>query len=228
MLISHKNKFIFVHIYKTAGTSVTSVFLPHSRLIDRLVFEFVPTRKFVSLIIRIMNWYDDGQKQFTGVHKHAKAIDILNYLGEKKFFDYYKFVFVRNPYDLMVSLYFYISQSKNHIDYAKVSDMSFKEFLVWYISKTPPLQLDFIRHPKTKEIIVDYIGKFETLDKDIDCIQRKLELNTVKNLTHLNPSSKRKSKDFRAYYDEETKSMVGSYFKEDLDVLGYDFNGIAV
>lgn len=174
-----------------------------------------------------MNWYDDGQKQFTGVHKHALAIDILKYLGEKKYYDYYKFVFVRNPYDLMVSLYFYISQSKKHVDYNMVSGMSFKDFLIWYISKTPPLQLDFIRHPRTKEIIVDYIGKFETLNKDIDNIQEELNLNRAKPLTQLNPSTKRKSKDFRVYYDEETKKLVKSYFREDLEILGYDFNGIA-
>ena len=46
------------------------------------------------------------KKQFTGFHKHAKAIDIKKKIG-KQYSNFFKFCFVRNPYDHLVSLYFY-------------------------------------------------------------------------------------------------------------------------
>jgi hypothetical protein len=173
-----------------------------------------------------MNWYDDGQKQFTGVHKHAPAIDILNYLGAKRYHDYFKFIFIRNPFDLVVSLYFYIKQSPNHINHNQVIQMTFGDFVKWHLNKNPPLQVDFLRHPESKEVIVDYIGRFETLNNDLVQIQRILKIEEPIGAQHLNPSAKRKKKDYRSYYDVESRKMVSTYFKEDLVLLGYEFDGV--
>ncbi|MGB5819488.1 MAG: sulfotransferase family 2 domain-containing protein [Saonia sp.] len=225
MLISHKKKFVFIHIYKTAGTSVMNVFLPYARLTDRMVFDFKFTSKIVSFIIRLMNWYDDGQKQFTGVHKHAPATDIRNLIGEKLYNEYFSFIFVRNPFDLIVSLYFYISQSRVHIDHESVLKMTFSEFVEWYISSKPALQLDFVTDPITKKVIVNYIGRFETLNDDMNFIVQRLGLPSERSLQHRNPSKKRKSKDYKSYYDAETRELVASYFQKDLDNFGYCFEG---
>ena len=226
MLISHRKKFVFVHIYKTAGTSVSDLFLPYARLRDRMVFQILPTRKVVSLIIRLMNWYDDGQKQFTGVHKHAPAIDIKNYMGARKYDAYYKFIFVRNPYDLMVSLFFYIRQAKVHRDHEKVSAMEFDEFVRWEIDRKPPLQWHFLTDPTNGEVIVNYIGYFETLKEDIDFLKKKFDIQEAGSIQHKNPSNQRSKKDYRTYYTEESKRLVADYFKEDLQQLGYSFEGI--
>ncbi len=225
MLISHRKKFVFVHIYKTAGTSITNIFLPYARLRDRLVFDFWFSQKVISVIIRIMKWHDHGQKQFTGVHKHAPAIDILRFLGEKKYNSYFSFIFVRNPYDLMVSLYFYIIQSKVHVDHKTVSEMTFPEFAKWHISKKPRLQLDFASNPETGAIIVNHIGRFETMNSDIEFVSSKLQLRKNRSLEHKNPSINRKSKDYRDYYDENTKKLIFSYFRKDIEGLGYHFDG---
>jgi len=226
MLISHSKKFVFVHIYKTAGTSISDLFLPYSRLKDRLVFQFKPTRKFVSLVIRLMKWHDDGQQQFTGVHKHAPAIDIKNYMGATKYDDYYKFIFVRNPYDLMVSLYFYIRQAKVHRDHERVNTMEFDEFVKWEIERNPPLQWDFLTDPDSGEIIVNYIGYFETIKDDISFLKTKFALGEAGSIQHKNPSNKRSKKDYRTYYTEDSKNRVEQYFKKDLENLGYSFEGI--
>lgn len=225
MLISHKKKFIFIHIYKTAGSSVMNVFLPYARLIDRMVFDFRYTRKFFSLIIHVMNWYDDGQKQFTGVHKHAPAFSIKNYMGEKRYRDYFSFVFVRNPFDLLVSLYFYISQTKVHKDYQKVINMNFTRFASWYLSTNPPRQVDFVIDPVSNELIVDYIGRFETLNEDMAYIKGKLGIATDRGLQHRNPSKNRKSKNYKEYFDSATIELVSIYFKDDLEFLGYRYDG---
>ena len=39
MIISHSKKFIFIHIYKTAGTSISQALLPHARFIEKISLE---------------------------------------------------------------------------------------------------------------------------------------------------------------------------------------------
>ena len=40
--------------------------------------------------------------------------------------------------------------------------------------------------------------------------------------THLNSSGRR---DYRLFYNEKTKKIVAEYFKEDIDLFGYTFDG---
>jgi hypothetical protein len=201
------------------------VFLPYSRLIDRMAYDYKYSRKLFGIIVHLMGWHDDGMKQFTGFHTHAKAYEIRETLGSSIFDSYYKFTFVRNPFDFLVSLYFYISQDKNHRHHGVVISMSFLEFLRWHIANTPPHQLDFVTEPHSYKRLVDYIGRFETLEKDIAIIQERLDLKIRRSIKHKNPSFKRKGKDYKEYYDEGGRNLVENYFRTDLDLFGYDFDG---
>lgn len=226
MLISHKNKFIFIHIFKTAGTSVMDVFLPYSRLIDRLAHDYKFSNKFFRYIALLMGWHNDGLKQFTGFHRHAKAYEIKEKLGGSTFDSYYKFTFVRNPFDFLASLYFYSLTYKYAHNYEMIVNMNFLEFLRWYLSENPPIQLEYLTDQSNKHRIVDYIGRFETLAKDIAIIQETLGLEVIRQVKHMNPSLKRKIKDYKEYYDKEGIKLVSDYFQADLDLLGYSFDGV--
>jgi hypothetical protein len=203
------------------------MFLPYSRLIDRMAYGYKVSRKLFGMIVHRMGWHDDGMKQVTGFHIHAKAYEIKAKLGSSIFDSYYKFAFVRNPFDFLVSLYFYISQDENHRHHTVVINMSFLEFLRWHIGNKPPRQLDFVTEPHNGKRLVDYIGRFETLGKDLATIQERLGLKIRSNIKHKNPSLKRKSKDYKGYYDKEGRNLVENYFRTDLDLLGYDFDGFS-
>ena len=114
MLVSHTKQFIFIHIYKTAGTSVMDVIRPYARLVDRLAYTNRFTIKFFKIVSRLLGLPYDGMKSFTGLRKHAKADEIREKLGEEMYDSYFKFVFVRNPFDFLVSLFFYIKQAKGN------------------------------------------------------------------------------------------------------------------
>lgn len=225
MLISHKKKFIFIHIYKTAGTSVMDVFLPYCRLVDRMAYEFRVSRKLFGMAGHLMGWDDDGMKQFTGYHQHATASQIRAKMGGDLFDSYFKFVFVRNPYDFIVSLYSYILQAKNHRLHKLVTGMDFSRFLNWYIDSHPQRQLDFVAGPQGKPLLVDCIGRFETLEKDVAIIQRSLGIQPVDSLKHKNSSLTRNGRNYKEYYNDENKCLVENYFKEDLTCFGYHFDG---
>ena len=169
-----------------------------------------------------MGWHDDGLKQFTGFHRHVKAVDVKEKLGAEKFNSYYKFAFIRNPFDLLVSLYEYIRGSKVHRYHEKVKGMSFKEFLQWHIENDPPRQIDFVIN-KQNDLLVDFIGKFESLEEDVSTVIETLNLDVNKSLKHKNPSKKRQNKDYKNYYDQESRRLVENYFDQDLELGSYSF-----
>jgi hypothetical protein len=202
------------------------VFLPYSRLLDRLAHGYKLSNKFYRFIVLLMGWHNDGLKQFTGSHKHAKAYEIKEKLGSSTFDSYYKFTFVRNPFDFLASLYFYNLTYIYAHNHEMIVNMSFLEFLRWYISEKPPIQLEYLTDQSNKHRIVDYIGRFETLEKDIAIIQETLGLEVIRQVKHMNPSVKRKIKDYKEYYDKEGIKLVSDYFQADLDLLGYSFDGV--
>jgi len=227
MLMSHTYRFIFIHIYKTAGTSIMSSFLPYSRLIDRMAYDYKISKKLFGGIVHLMGWQKEGMQRFTGFHKHAKAYEIEKKIGSENFESYYKFAFVRNPFDLLVSLYFYISQAKNNpLHKAAVVQMSFLEFLKWYLAKNPPHQLEFVTDQSKSQAIVDYIGRFETLTEDVAVIRKTLGLEVNRKIKHKNRSVKRKTRNYQEYYCRESRKLVFDYFQSDLDLFGYDFDGV--
>jgi hypothetical protein len=151
--------------------------------------------------------------------------EIKEKLENELFNSYYKFSFVRNPFDFLVSLYFYINPSKRHRIRSMDKNMEFKEFVKWHISVNHPCQVDFITDPNDGKMLVDYIGRFETLEKDIAIIREKLKIRTGGRIKHKNPSIHRTSKDYKVYYDEESRKLVENHYQRDLYLLGYSFNG---
>ena len=220
MLISHKKKFIFIHIFKTAGTSITENFVPYARLIDKIAHQYYPTKKAINGINRLFGISGKGSQWATGFHKHASALEIKKKLNAEVFDTYFKFAFVRNPYDWLVSYYYYVQESAYHPEYKKIKGIGFEDFIPWYINQSPHTMSSFLVDEKGNTI-VDYIGKLETLNNDIINISDKLNI-PVKKISKRNVTHKRKDKNYNEYYTPKTLKLVNDYFKKDFELLGYD------
>jgi len=219
MLISYKHKFIFIHIFKTAGTSISARLAPHSRFIDSLVYGHWSTRKFFIALNILFN--RKSTEFLTGFNPHATAMEAKTKLAANIYDVFFKFAFVRNPWDLHVSLYFYLCKNKKHPLSKTVRAKNFAEFIEWYIGTDPKSQLDFVSDP-FGGIIVDFIGKFENVSNDYDYIKTKLGLNSPP-LPMINVSDNRSTSDYRSYYNDKTYELVARYFKKDIEKFNYKF-----
>ena len=143
---------------------------------------------------------------------HKSASQIKKKLGENIWNEYFKFTFVRNPWDKIVSQY--------HFNRSKFGfgGSTFKEYVrAWSagqkISTFPQLNLFYIDEK------LDFVGRFETLQEDFNIVCDKVGI-PQQQLPHMNKS---KHKHYTEYYDEETRQIVAEKYTEDIKYFGYKF-----
>ena len=164
---------------------------------------------------------------------HIKAQSYLDY-DATKFKNYFKFAFVRNPWDRFFSAYTYLKKGgRNKFDQAWSNENlsqieSFEEFVLkmnrdYHFRQKVLKYTHFIPQyhyicDKNKKILMDYIGKFENINKDYDCISDKLNIGVP--LEHLNKST---SDNYRDYYTPEMRGIVSKLYRDDIRLFGYEF-----
>jgi len=181
MLINHKKKFIFVHIQKTAGSSIT-------------------------------NALKNDKKTLRTCQQHTFLKDCYHNK------EYFKFSFVRNPWDRLVSWYNHINfdNSKNFSEFLTLKNVIIDFGMKKSISTN---QLDYISD-NDGNILTNYIGRFENVNEDILEIGKKIGYDDF-TIPHIN---KFPHKDYRTYYTDKDIELVQEMYKRDIDYFGYKFD----
>ena len=208
MIISHRHKFIFVHNYKVAGTSVRKALKPFG---NKSFFSSSNSDKLKFLKGDYPKIY---AKQF---EHHVKATELKRRIPADIFDSYFKFGFVRNPWDQQVSLYKFMLKRKTHHQHKLISSMrDFDEYIEWRVNNDVHLQKEFFYDGDN--CLMDFIGKMENLGEDFSYICDKVGIES--KLTHLN-ASRSVSDKFISYYSQKTLDMVYEAYKEDIELFGY-------
>jgi hypothetical protein len=189
-MIIDKHKCIFIHINKTGGSSIETALNKNIKL---------DTDK------RVLG---SGNTRFVDKHTYA-----LQYRKRNKetFDSYFKFAFVRNPWELEVSLFHWykLALSYKHSfecllnDRVKNNHMGFNRWI----------------GDREHYHLMDFIGRFENLQEDFDIVCDKIGV-TRKKLTHTNKTEYRH---YTEYYDEKTKQIIAEKYAKDIEYFGYEF-----
>jgi chondroitin 4-sulfotransferase 11 len=216
MPVSHPHKTIFVHIPKTAGTSIEAVLGMHG---DKQDIGVVP----------YFNQKLDHEHLYGRQMQHMTAQAIRTVLNNDALFDsYFKFTVVRNPWDRLVSALAWTDQKWVRGEELTVSGFDSQvrqlhELLV--TAQTAPVQLPHYLYPQSQYIfdaarrpLVNFIGRYENLAADWRVICAKLGLSI-----ELPARMKSHHRDYREYYSPETRQRVADIYALDINLFQYEF-----
>ena len=161
--------------------------------------------------------------------------------SKTEFESYFKFSFVRNPWDRLVSAYDFLEQGGLNDDdrrwwseHGMGRYRDFEDFVRnWVTRENVETSLHFLPQyrylcaPFTRSICVDFVGSYEHLDRDYPYVRERLGLPPDGELLHLNktPTASTTARDFRGYYTAETRAIVAEVYREDIELFGYSFWG---
>ena len=207
MLVSHKNKFIFVHIYKNAGRSITTALMPFA------ASSLYETIDRAGSYLGVTMPYSPRPME-----DHVSASQILSRMGKDKYDSYYSFAVVRNPWAWQVSLYEFMRMRSNHYQHhLAIKFRDFEEYIKWRCADDIHHQKDFI-YSEDGEQLVNYVGRFESLSQDFDHICK--HIGVVAKLEKTNVSS---VKPYHEYYNKKSIELVRETFREDIELFEYDY-----
>jgi len=181
---------------------------------------FIHIRKTAGISIRNVIGECDGTHD--GLHFHNHLYHHKNILSKQLYSEYFKFTFVRNPWDLRVSLYRYLAKGGHGSLTRYARQLSFSNWIKRYSDRVN-VNTTHVGRTQTSYIEplkdMDFIGKFENLQEDFNIVCDKIGIPNQK-LPHKN---KTKHKHYTEYYDDETRSIVAEKYAKDIEYFGYEF-----
>lgn len=172
-------------------------------------------------------------------------VSLYQLIFSKRDYDrYFKFTYVRNPWDRALSAYRFLKAGGMHQNDEELArEMgigtfeSFEEFVVGWMQNTDldnymhfRSQYKFICLPGTMHPAVDFIGYFEHIEEDFKVIQEKMGADEVVVLGHHNKTKTMgvtaAAIDYRDSYTSETIGIIAELYAEDINLFGYTFDGI--
>ena len=204
-MIGYHKKFVFVHIPKNGGTSVSRV-LRHYAL---------PPHKYLAhWALRRMGHF--GQKDPFNIHMdHSTAQECRAILGPARYDDFFTFTVVRDPWRRLYSSYRYSRMVEGRTHYDEAMKYSFEDF-VEFLADNQPLapQLGFVVD-ETGQIMVDFVAKLERLDEDFAHVCAQIGIN--RSLPHKNKSTRSRPEAITPRAVER----IGQLYADDIAAFGY-------
>jgi hypothetical protein len=218
MPISHAHKVIFIHIPKTAGTSVEAVLGMHGGKQDIGVVPY-------------FNQCIDYEHLYGGPLQHLTAQGIRQVLKDDSVFNaYFKFTIVRNPWDRLVSAIAWSDQKWARGVHLSPVEFDQQVHMIHRMLQSGgnngrgvdlppylyPQSLFVLGQDRTP--MVDYVARYETLPSDWRAIGEKLGVDV-----ELPTRMKSRHGNYRQYYTDRTRQIVGEMYAEDVRAFQYAF-----
>lgn len=209
MILSRKHNFVFIHIWKTAGSSLREALYPYGtpNLIGRVFAKIGLSQALIPN--SFLRHYD----------VHATFADLEASLEPQVLDDMFSFAVVRNPWDWHVSLYHYMQQQKGHYQRDLALNLEdFGSYLHWRSSAEMIDQIHFLRGGNGR-IGVKYVGRFE----DLGGLQERFHVASGLDLS-IGRVRQSSHSDYREYYTKDWMvECVREMNAEDITEFGYDF-----
>lgn len=217
MIISNSRRFIFIHVPKTAGTSVT-------RELSRLT-------TFRDIEVGGTQYGEKLQDMFAArfdLRKHSPGRKIKAKAGPEVWRGFFVFAFVRNPYARAFSAWKFLCKWRDGPHHAEVSQQSFEDFVLseafsagdveiakpqaWWLADVEGVLLEGI----------DFIGRVEDFDLDFEFVLSTITRRRAasRSLERANVSTT--PEEWRDAMTPAAVASINATYAADFELFGYD------
>jgi hypothetical protein len=249
MIISHEHRFIFVHCRKVAGSSMKVALAPflgpqdlvvgsvhevmaagirlpratrrmlrHPRALAYLGVALCSGRSFPeSLNIGIKGYL---KPRLSANPSHPSAEEAAHFVGPA-WHEYFKFAFVRNPFERVVSDYLWRKRvtgaSQSFSEYLALLERRDTRAKIVHDGAIPNWEMIALED----QIIMDRVGRFERLKDDFSEIMDELGLRGCALTAKAKANGK--ASDYGSFYSEGDILTVRRLFAREIETFDYRF-----
>ncbi|MFN4141995.1 sulfotransferase family 2 domain-containing protein [Aestuariivirga sp.] len=232
MIVSHKNRFIFLKTRKTAGTSIEISLRPYcgpDDIITRITEDdgdgIVPGPQ--NYLFPRADWpqamaarWDKGWRpgakredlKGIGYFGHVTASELRPRVGAAVFDSYFKFSIERNPWDREVSMYFF-----------KFKNEAKKPTFAEYIAGAKDIG-NWDIYSIAGEVVTQAIIRYDRLADDLAKVTSDIGLPPVQVLSQAKSGFRpAAARDYRAMYDSRSRDLVSRLYAREIEHFGWQF-----
>lgn len=206
MIVSHRHRYIFFAVPKTATHAIRQA-LRKSLGSDDWEQQTLFGKQY--LPIPALAAIDHG---------HIAVRQLKPHLPAGQWDSYFKFAFVRDPFDRFVSTCFFLN--RRAVNFRATAIAFMKEAI-----RRPRFRKRALGRPQADmlidgagELALDYVGRYETLQESFAHICGEIGI-PPSELFRTNASQ---HEAFASYYDEELIELIGEFYRDDLQLFGYE------
>jgi len=212
VIVSHRHQFIHAKAQKVAGTSLELALAQHCGHDDIIA----DAGAFDSSV-------DDDSyvwptRNAEGINSHETPAEIRRRVGDEVWSRYLKVVGIRNPWDMLVSFfYWWVNDEFRPANMAS----TFDRFLVWHLrSPLPSAGLQF--WVMDGVLWADVYVRFESLADDVAELFGMLGFR-FKGLPRLKTKRCAARSHYSAYYTDRMRDVVARRYAQVIRHFGYEF-----
>lgn len=225
MIISHSHRFIFIKSRKTAGTSLEAALSNYCSGDDVVT----PLGDYKH------NRDDSGRFVHQSLNagdfeQHDEALAIRGKLPPETWQSYFKFSIARNPWDKVVSEFFW----ERRRDPALKPTRRFYHYLGVPFDELRQLRSrfsDFVASYRNTndrfylidgKLCVDFVVRYEHLADDFAQVCTRVGIDAPE-LPRLKSGIRNGQRHYSDYYDDDTRARVADLHRNDIELFGYRF-----
>lgn len=209
-ILSHENEYIYFPIPKVACSTVRALLAP----------------------LEGLEWHHPWEEETPFLRVRLEHV--------YRFPRYFKFAFVRNPWDRLVSCYedkivgvrtcennkgvhdgVFRGFEEYERDFRRMDFAGFVEF----VCSVPDAEAEWhfrSQHTFLDMRQMDLLGRFETFERDLATLRKRVKI--PKSVPHKMATKRRP---YPAYYTPDLVYKVGDRYAQDIELFSYDFEGKA-
>jgi hypothetical protein len=227
IVISHQHRCIFVHIPKCAGTSIEIALGhfdphgPHRGMQDHRTYRQFQRPVPAAALMSLENI------------RHLRAIFYMRptpnpknheWATSEQFKNYFKFAFIRNPWDRVYSAYLNLIRDPMHrrvLGIREQESIGLEDFLFRFSGKGMLAPQTYWLKSHNGRMELDFIGRFESLAEDFGTVAREIgEPNLA--LPHATKANSRAT--YQDAYSRSAREYVADFYSTEISYFGYRFD----